>query len=151
MARRIGRWALFVVVGIVALVVLLRIGVGIYLHTTAGKELVASKLQAMVGMPVEVSSVAVGMGNSSVQLRILDPHVSPNDPNAAVVTVEDASADVGFWKVVSGQAEPRRITLKGVSLALHFDSTGKLLTALPEQTGQSEPGQLPSISVENSS
>src|SRR6476661_8530812 len=51
-SRRVGRWALIVVTVLVAGWVLLRVGVGVYLRTPAGRAVVAHQLQDVIGLPV---------------------------------------------------------------------------------------------------
>src|SRR5437868_1843687 len=105
--RRTGRWVLFGVAGLVGLLVLFRIGVGLYLHSSAGREIVAERLQAMIGLPVEVSSVDLGSTNSTLKFRVLDPKLDKSNPAAAVLSVESATADVSLTQIVTGRANPR--------------------------------------------
>src|SRR3954453_20172141 len=68
-SRRVGRWALIVLTVLVAGWVLLRVGVGVYLRTPAGRAVVAHQLQEVIGLPVEVSEVDLGSRSSSLKFR----------------------------------------------------------------------------------
>src|SRR6476469_9528841 len=74
--RRVGRWALIVAAVLVAGWVLLRVGVGVYLRTPAGRAVVAHQLQEAIGLPVEVSEVDLG-ARSSLKFRVLETATGP--------------------------------------------------------------------------
>src|SRR5438270_8337112 len=90
-SRRVGRWALIVVTVLVAAWVLLRVGVGVYLRTPAGRAVVAHQLQEVIGLPVEVSEVDLGSRSSSLKFRVLEPATGPSPPSE-VLSVESATA-----------------------------------------------------------
>src|SRR5437764_399193 len=68
-ARRVGRWALYGLGGCLVLAVLVRAGIGVYLGSSAGRAMVARKVGAQIGMPVEVTKVRVGLVTSSIALK----------------------------------------------------------------------------------
>src|SRR4051812_20627551 len=72
-ARRIGKWALIALAGVGLLVLLLQVGAGMYLRSSAGRAVVAEKLSNSIGLPVEVSSVELGARTSDVKFRVMDP------------------------------------------------------------------------------
>lgn len=148
-ARRVGRWALYGVGGLLALVVLLRVGLGVYLSTAAGKSMVARKVSAQIGMPVEVTRVRVGLFTSNIGLRIFDPAAA--DPsNAEVFAVDRADADISLFGLALGRIAPTSVKLSGVTLTLHVSADGKVLTTLPKTPeGGGEGGGLPAITLTN--
>src|SRR5437868_9764878 len=75
--RRVGRWVLVGAAVLVAGWVLLRVGVGVYLRTSAGRATVANKLQEMIGLPVEVTEFDLG-SRSSIKFRVLEPAAGPS-------------------------------------------------------------------------
>ena len=86
---------------------------------------------------------------SSIKFRVLDP-VLGGSPNAEVLAVESASADVSFADLITGRANPNELHLHGVSLALRADPSGKVLTTLPTLPGNtSGEGKVPLVTVEN--
>jgi len=138
-ARRVGRWALYGVGAAVALVVLVRVGVGIYLATPAGKAMVARQIASRIGMPVEVQSVRIGLVSSSIGMRVFDP-AAPDPAKAEVLAVESASADVSLFGILRGQFAPTEVDLRGVNLLLHVSADGEVLTTLPKTSGGGAPG-----------
>ena len=108
--------------------------------------MVAGKLQAMIGLPVDVSSVSLCARSSSLKFRILDPKVDPASPQAAILSVDSATTDLSLAELVSGQTSPKEIHISGLELALRLDAKGNLQTSLPEQTGTSSTGgEIPTI------
>src|SRR6266545_1294991 len=142
--RRLGRWALYAVGGCLALVVVLRIGLWAYLSTPAGKSMVARKITAQIGMPVEVTRVRVGMFTSSIGLRVFDP-AAPEPSKAEVFAVEKAKADVSLFNFATGNVSPQKVDLHGVNLTLHVGADGKVLTTLPKTPEGGGGGAMPTI------
>lgn len=148
-SRRIGLWAGGILLGIVAIVVLVRIGVGVYLGTSSGRATVARELESMIGLPVEVAEVDLGSRTSSVKFRVLDPALA-GQPDAEVLSVESATADVSFTDVLTGRANPKTVRLRGVSLNLRISADGKLLTTIPTVTDGGQTGSaVPTIALES--
>ncbi len=121
---------------LVTVLVLLLLGVGlyiaarIYLSSEAVTRQVSTRLQAMLGAPVEVDSADVGLTGASTLhgLRIFEP--GDEDKKAPFVVMDGATADVSALDLLRG-VSPGQVTLSGASIALHFDADGNLLTRLP--------------------
>jgi hypothetical protein len=148
--RRVGRWVL-IGLGVVALAgIALRVGAGLFLHSAGGRAVVAERLGAAIGLPVEVGDLSVGSASSSIRFRVLDPALG-NSPDAEVLAVESAAADVSFAELVTGRVRPQEVRLRGVSVSLRLDASGKLLTTLPtlpeSQVGGDTP--VPRVVVED--
>jgi hypothetical protein len=138
-ARRVGRWALYGAGGVLALIILVRVGVGIYLATPAGKSMVARQIASRIGMPVEVQSVRVGLVTSSIGMRVFDPAVS-DTAKSQVLAIEDASADVSLFGILRGAFAPDEVSLRGVNLTLHVSADGEVITTLPKTSGDAGSG-----------
>ena len=104
--RRIGRWVLYGLGGCLVLVVLFRAGLGVYLNTSAGKAMVARKISAQIGMPVEVTQVRVGLFTSTIGLRVFDP-TALHPSKAEVFAVQNASANVSLFGFATGHTADR--------------------------------------------
>jgi uncharacterized protein involved in outer membrane biogenesis len=116
-------------IGVIGILVL-RIGVGIYLATAAGKAQVARQIESRLGLPIEVQAIRLGLRTSSVSLRAFDPNVSRDA--GELFSVESASADVSLFDLLRGRLNPHTLDLKGVTITLRLDAAGKLLTPLPQ-------------------
>ena len=145
--RKVSIWAGSVLVGLAGLYAMMRLGVGIYLGTSAGKATVARQLESMIGLPVEVAEVHLGSSTSTVKFRILDPALAGR-PDAEVLSVETATADVTFSDLLTGNSSPKELTLRGVRLTLRLDADGKILTTLPAQTPGTGGGTVPHVKLE---
>ena len=97
-ARRVGRWALYGLGGLVGLVVLGFAVAEIYLATPAGRAMVARQIAARIDLPVEVTSVRLGLRSSSIGLRVLDPSAA-GQPE--IIAVQSANADVSLFDLVA--------------------------------------------------
>ncbi len=107
--------------------------------------MVASRLQAAYGAPVQVGDADIGLGSSALHgLKLYEPNASTNDMPWA--EVKELDADVSLLKLLSGDASPHRLTLRGADVTLRFDASGQLETKLPKPT--SEAGALPNIRLE---
>lgn len=147
--KRIGRWVLIGAGGVIAIFVLLWLGVGIYLRTSAGREIVATRLQSAIGLPVDVSAVSLGARNSSLSFRILDPKLDPASLEAPILSVESASADVSLGSILTGHTNPHEVHLKGLELYLRLDSKGNLLTTMPEEKDGRTSTEIPAIYLDS--
>jgi hypothetical protein len=139
--RRIGKWAAVLAVVAALCTVAARFGVGRYLASTRGKELVGDRLGSALGMPVEVSEIDVGDSSSSFRFRVMDPA----DPRAEVFAVRSASADVSAADFMTGRVSPSTLNLDGASLTLRLGSDGQVLTPLPALSGSN--GPFPAVAV----
>ena len=100
----------------------------------------------MLGAPVQVDSVDVGVaGPSSVHgLRIFE--AGDEAKKSPFVTVDTASTDASAVDLVEGKS-PNEITLNGAAISLRFDDSGKLVTHLPKP--QPGGGPMPRLHIEN--
>ena len=144
--RFLGRIALIV------LVVLVVGGIGAYLaaryYLSSAKVTgqVSTRLQAMLGAPVQVESADVGLtGDSSLHgLRVFEP--GDEVQKTPVMTVDSATADASALDLAAGKT-PNEIKLGGASIALRFGADGKLLTRMPRpKTGG---GAMPHVHIDN--
>jgi uncharacterized protein involved in outer membrane biogenesis len=145
-ARRLGRWALYGLGGLLVLVVVLRVGLAAYLHTSAGRAMVAHKISEQIGMPVEVTAVRVGMLTSSIGLRVFDP-AAPDPDKAEVLVVENASADVSLFGLAAGNVAPSWVNLNGVTLTLHVAADGTVITTMPKAPQGAGAGRIPAVTL----
>ncbi|HEX4611695.1 MAG TPA: hypothetical protein VH092_26095, partial [Urbifossiella sp.] len=149
-AWRVGRWALIGLGVLAAAGIALRVGAGMYLHSAGGRAAVAQRLGAAIGLPVQVNELSVGAESSSIAFRVLDPALGQS-PDAEVLAVESASADVSFAELVTGRVKPKEVRLRGVAVSLRLDASGKLLTTLPTFPESPAGGDtpVPHVAVEN--
>ena len=147
-ARRYVRWGLYVVGGLLALVVVARVGLGIYLSTSTGKEFVSRKMSAQIGMPVQVTNVRLGLMTSTIGMRVFDP-AAPNPDTSEVLDVANAKADVSVFEIATGNINVKRVDLNGVALTLHVSANGIVITSLPQMKASGKesggPTQIPTI------
>ncbi|HEY1189939.1 MAG TPA: AsmA-like C-terminal region-containing protein, partial [Gemmata sp.] len=130
-ARQVVRWSLIAFGGCFALLAVIRIGLGVYLDSAAGKALVSRKISAQIGMPVKVTNLRVGLFTSTIGLKVSDP-AAPDPKNAEVLAVEDASADISLFGLATSRIAPKQVTLRGLNLILHVNADGKVVTTLPK-------------------
>jgi hypothetical protein len=122
-----------------------RFGVGRFLASSRGKAMVAEKLGSALGMPVEVTEVEVGDDTSSFRFRVMDP----GDPQAEVLNVHSASADVTAADFMTGRVSPSALNLNGAALTLRVGPDGQMLTPLPALPGSK--GTVPAVTATNGS
>src|SRR5205807_5852228 len=90
----------------------------------------------------------LGSSTSSIKFRILDPALAGR-PDAEVLAVESATADISFSDVLTGNANPKEVTLRGARLTLRLDAEGNILTTLPTQTSAGAGGgAVPTVKLE---
>ena len=139
-------------IALVVLIVLLVGGIGLYIasrYLLSSKNVtgqVSTRLQAMLGAPVQVESADVGLtGDSSLHgLRVFEP--GDEEKKTPIVTVDAASADASALDLMGGKT-PNEISLTGASIALRFGTDGQLLTHMPRpQTGG---GSMPHVRIDN--
>ncbi len=140
------RAALVVVLVLLLVAVGLYIAAHVYLTSEAVTRQVSTRLQAMLGAPVEVDSADVGLTGSSKLhgLRIFEP--GDDVKKAPIIAVDGATADVSALDLLRG-VSPGQVTLNGASVVLHFDADGNLVTRLPrpKTTG----GPMPRLHIDN--
>lgn len=139
--RVIALWTLGV------LAVLLVVGwVGMKLYVGGpGRAAVASQLSESLGLPVEVETLDVGVGSSSLALRIPDPSADPPDD---ILRVKSLTTDLSVGSFLSGQSAPNRVSVTGVDILLRLDEKGQILSPLPNPKASSGgPTTLPAVQV----
>lgn len=145
--RRCVRIGGVLMLGIVAALGL-RFAIGLYLESSRGRTAVAQQLETLIGMPVEVSHVDVGSNSSSVKFRVMDPALAGR-PDAEVLSVESATADVSLTDYLGGRAQPKELSFRGANLTLRIDADGRILTTLPHfATGSNTLGAAPAITFD---
>src|ERR1700722_2233405 len=145
-ASRAGRWVFYALAAGAVLVIALRIGVGIYLSTTAGKEMVAREISKRIGLPVEVRAIRLGMRSTNASLRVLDPKLS--SIHGEILGIESATVDISFFGLLLGHTTPQEVDLNGVTLILQLDLDGKVVTSTPKsEEGAAETTTLPKINL----
>src|SRR5262245_21764812 len=140
------RWLLGTLLVLVVLGVGLLIAAKLYLRSSAVAARVAAHLRKKLGVPVRVKEADIGLfGDSTIRHVEMFESDSHSDPWA---TVGELSTDISAADLLSGAANPRRLTLKGLRANLHFDKDGRLLTKMPrlEEQAPNEPG--PTIALE---
>jgi hypothetical protein len=141
--KRLGRLR-FLVYAFVSAVLLLGAGY-LVLCSSYAKRKLEQKLSTIIGTPVRVAGMNVGLiGNSSVvDLQLFQ---TEDDADSIWATVQGARADLSAFALLTGNATPTEVTLTGAAIELRFDKNGNLLTRLPEPSGP--PATLPRIKVE---
>jgi hypothetical protein len=134
---------------LVALVVLvvLFVGVRLYLSSRFAAAQAAERLQDVLGAPVQVNGIHVGIGGDST-LQGLEIFEEGKKGNGPWVTVEDVRADLSALSLVRGRTAPEEVDLGGAAIDLRFDKDGHLTTRLPRPKGPS--GAYPRFRLENS-
>jgi|GEM_PF-1490908 len=145
-ARRVGRWVLIALGGVLLLLVLVWVGVSIYLNTSTGRAFVARQISNRIGMPVEVTRVRVGLSSSTIGLKVFDPHVT--DPTKAeILSVDAANADTSLFALVRGDIAPKTVDVHKLTLKLHVSADGKVLTTIPQMPEGGGAGAMPQIDL----
>ena len=134
MSRRLRRGLTAAAVLLVVLVVGGYLAVRLALNSGYARGLVAEKLTAALGVPVEVDSLSVGRSASSVGFRV-----------GEFLVVKSAAVDVPLASLARGDVGAGAVTLSGVTVNLHVDAHGKVLTPLPKGGGSSGAPQVPVV------
>src|SRR5437763_587768 len=130
--RAWARWR-YVVVGLV--VVALAAGARYYLVPRQASAQVAARLQGLLGVPVNVGSVDVGLAGGSEVRDVRLYEADTPQPHAPWLAVQAIQADVSALDLLVDDGLSHDITLQGVDLTLRFDEEGRLLTRLPKGGG----------------
>jgi hypothetical protein len=145
------RWLLFSFFLLAGLAGSLAVAARCYLTSADAARRVAGRLEGMLGTPVRVHEVDLGLTRQS-SVRGLELFGSPTD-TAPWLAIDDLSADVSAWELLGGKL-PRQIEATGAALALDFDSSSQLVPHLParglvprKRRGRSLPRNLPTIHV----
>ena len=144
--KRVRKIVLWVIGVVVVVAVGGWLGLQWYLNTAGGRRLASDKLTAILGMPVEVTSLSVGFGSTSVAVVIPDPAA---DPPADLLRVGSIDADITLLGLISGSATPARVTVRDADVVLRLDANRKLVSPLPKMAGDGGGGKLPAVTVVN--
>jgi translocation and assembly module TamB len=116
------------------------------LSSSLAREQVRGRMEAMLGVPVKVESVRIGLFSGSTFTRL---QVDQRDAAAQAppwLRVDRVEAGISAIGLLLGHAMPREMSLQGVSLELRFDPSGRLLTRLPRL--KSGGGPMPALRLE---
>ena len=120
--------------------VVLRAGIGIYLRTGSGRAVVSDQFGAQIGLPVDVSGVALGLRQTSIKFRVLDPALD-DQRSQPILSVGKASADVTLESVLTGRASPHEVHLSDVAVHFRLGANGTILSTLPQLPESSGGGE----------
>jgi uncharacterized protein involved in outer membrane biogenesis len=134
---------------LVVLVLLGRLGFGLYLDTGHAKRLASEQLSALFGGNVHVTDLEAGMGSTAVQLEVLAPTTDSSAAPQPIVT-GTVKADVSPLGLAAGSS-PTAVSLENAEVTLHFDRDGNLVTKLPEPQGTGGGARLPAIRIKGAS
>jgi uncharacterized protein involved in outer membrane biogenesis len=124
-----------------------------YLSSQGMVRQVTAHLEALLGAPVKVAEVDVGLtgGTSLGGVELYES--GDKEPKGPWLTAEKLDADVSALNVLSGTATPQTLSFAGAAVTLRFDAEGRLLTRLPGQAtagGKVNLKAVPSIAIERS-
>ena len=139
MSRRLSRGLRIVGLVIVVLTVGGFLAAQAVLRSGYARNLVAQKVSAAIGLPVEVGHLSVGRSASSVSgLRVGD-----------FLTVRTAALNVPLVALLRGDTDAGAVTLSGVTVELRVDAAGKLVTPLPKSSGGGGAAKVPAVRLED--
>jgi translocation and assembly module TamB len=121
----------------ITLVVLAIVGwfiLRVYLRSDEVRQIAAVRLAEIIGLPVEVDGLNVGLTSSSLSFRVVQLPINGEVP-LEIMRVESATTDVSLADLVTGRVQPKIINVRGLDLTLHFDAEGRLITKLPQTNG----------------
>lgn len=142
--RKISLWVIGVLLGLAAVG---WIGLQWYLSTAGARRMVSEEVSKILGMPVEVTSVNVGFGSTSVALVIPDPGSDPANP-ADLLRAGRIDTDITLGGLLTGSASPTKLTLRDADITLRMDADRKLISPLPKFEGEGG-GKLPAVTLDN--
>src|ERR1043165_5657411 len=76
---------------------------------------VTTRLEALYGDPVRVGDVDVGLGSTSLTNFALYEEGSEDAGDTPWFKVASLTADVSLWDLLSGNAVPKRVALRGAT------------------------------------
>jgi hypothetical protein len=145
------KWVLRLVIALVLLAVVVVLGARWYLSSSRVAEQVRARLEALLGAPVHVGEVNIGLSGSS-SVGGLELYESKEKAHAWL-KADRLEADVSALKMLAGEAVPHTLQVSGASVTLRFDRRGRFLTRLP---GGRQPAtilhsnQMPDLTISNS-
>lgn len=145
--RRVRKIAVWVVGVVLVLGVVGYLGLRWYLGTDSARRMVAGEVSKAIGLPVEVTSLSVGFGGTSVGVVIPDELAeTPTD----FIRVGKIETDITLGGLLTGSATPTKVSLRDVAVILRLDATGKVVSPLPKlEGGGGGDTKLPAVYLEN--
>jgi hypothetical protein len=138
------RWLLYALLVVAGLLGTLVVVARCYLTSAAAARQVADRLTELLGEPVQVDAVDLGLTSQSSFHGI---KVLGSADGAPWLTIDNVSAAVSAWQLRDGVLPPE-LDVTGVALTLDFDREGRLLTRLPGGGGgQGGGGTLPLLRI----
>ncbi len=134
MSRRLRRGLTVAAVLLVVLVAGGYLAARLALSTGYARGVVAGKLTATLGLPVEVDHLSVGRSASSAGFRVGD-----------FLVVKSAAVAVPLTSLARGNVDAGAVTLSGVTVNLRVDKDGKVLTPLPKGSGGGDVPKVPAV------
>jgi hypothetical protein len=114
---------------------LLLAGAKMYLSSGRAAEQVASKLNTLLGVPVSVGSVDIGLSGGSAVRGLQVFESEEGRPEEPWVTVGEIDTQASAFDLMSGGTIPGQLQARDTRLDLRFDPHGHLLTRLPKPKG----------------
>src|SRR5262245_66002701 len=131
--KRLGRLPLVLVL-LALFVVLVIAAVGcakLYLSSGRATQQITGKLEDVLGVPVRVGGVDVGIQGDSTLSGLQLYEADGQRPDEPWLTVQGVRTDLSLIDVVRGDSSPQRVELTGAAVELRFDENGSLVTRLP--------------------
>ena len=101
-----------------------------YIASRSVADQVAARLEQVLGVPVWVGRVHVGLHGATLDdVELFEPGAGTSGRPWAVF--QRADVDLSGWDVVHGQDMPRQITLSGATVNFSLDAAGHALTQVP--------------------
>jgi hypothetical protein len=124
------------------------VGGYVYLRSSHPRQMAAQRLSDLIGLPVEVDDLDLGSSQTSFALRVMQPTESHDANPSELIRIASMTTDVSIYQLITGQANPNELVIRGVEINLPFDHEGKLLVNLPKTTDISSPSQRPRIQIQ---
>jgi uncharacterized protein YhdP len=144
--RRVRKIALWFVGIMVVVAAVGWFGLRWYLSTESARRMVAGEVSGIIGLPVEVTSLDVGFGGTSVSVTIPDPAA---ETPGHFVRVGKIETDITLGGLATGSASPTAVTVRDADIVLRLDANRKIVSPLPKFEGDGGGGKLPAIKLEN--
>ena len=143
--KRLGRMRFFTYVVLTVLVLLG--GVRLVLSSAYAADKVAGRLAYLLGVPVRVVRVDIGLGGGSSVYGLQIFEADDARADSPWVSADDLRADFSALDLFGDDSSPKEIVLNGAHLELRFDKDGSLVTRLPKSTDSTQ--ALPKLRLEN--
>lgn len=128
------RWFVRGLIGLALLLGGAALAIRGYLRSDQATARVAAQLEGILGLPVRVGGLDVGMGESTltgVEVREAGDSVGAEP----WIKIDAATADVGLPQLLGGEVAASSLQISGATVLLRFDRNGHLLNKLPATAG----------------